>query len=250
MLNDSIKGVILAGGKGSRIMPLSKTIPKPLLQINNKPIMEYQIEALRREGITDIMIVVGHLGNQIKQTFGSGSKYGVKITYIESEATVTGSLLKLEENLNQKIFALFLADIFMSDIKLNQSIQKLGKKQADGIVVATKAKHFDEIKRNFSIATTKAGQIVQVVEKPKQPINLIKGLGVYLFNWHFFDAIKKTTVSDLRGEVELTDSIQTLINNKKKVFCDVWDIWDFNITYPQDLIACEEKLKVKPIRAH
>lgn len=242
------QAVILAGGKGTRILPLSSDTPKPLLKIAGKPVMQYQIEACRASNIENIFIVIGYLGWKIKKYFGDGSKFGVKVNYILGEQEVSASILKLKQILKQKPFVLFLGDIFIKEIKLQQSINKLKYESADGVIVATRALKLEEVKKNFSIAVNAEGLVLEVIEKPKAPKDRIKGLGVYFLNRNIFSAIKRTARSPLRGEVELTDSIQTLVNSGKKVVCDIWDTWDCNITYPGDLLFCEEKLKIQPVR--
>lgn len=233
------KGVILAAGRGSRIFPLSLNYPKPLFPIADKPIMQYQIEAMAKEGISEIVVVLGHKGDKIQSFFGDGSKLGVALTYVwdKKPLGIANSLLKAK-SLFYEPFVLFLGDIFISGINLRSSIKLFEDKKPDGVIIARHEKDTAFLKRNFSIVQNSEGQILKVVEKPKKAVNHLKGLGVYIFTPAIFWAIKKTPRSALRGEVELTDSIQTLIDAGREVYCDIWDCWDFNITYPQDIIEC------------
>lgn len=243
-LSDMInQGVILTAGKGSRILPLSLEYPKPLLPVCNKPIMQYQIETMRDAGIKEIVVVIGYLGQKIRDYFGNGHKLGVKLSYVfDKKPHGIGSSLLEARNTVDSPFALFLGDIFMSKIKLNSCIKKLVQYQADGVVVAIEEESLEAVKKDFAIVTSRDGKILKVVEKPTSPPNTLKGIGVYLFTPTIFQAISKTPASELRGEVELTDSIQTLINTGGRVFCDKQELWEINLSYPRDLLECNLRM--------
>ncbi len=244
------QGVILAAGKGSRIFPLSTNYPKPLLPVLNKPIMQYQIEAMKNLGIKEIVVVVGILGNKIKSFFGNGKKFGVNISYVSdyNPQGIASSLMKARNKITGP-FVLFLGDIFVVKADLRSAKRKMEILAADGVIIGKKETDRDLIRRNFSVIFDKNSRVLKVIEKPKNPKSLFKGYGFYLFSPAIFKAIMKTPRSQLRNEYEITDAIQTLIDMGGNVYADEWDNWDFNLSYPKDLIDCnmrmlkEEKLE-------
>lgn len=233
------QGVILAAGRGARISPLSMNWPKPLLPVCNKPVMQYQIEAMRAAGIGEILVVVGQLSEKIRDFFGNGRKFGVRISYVYDDEPqgIASSLLKTERLITGP-FALFLGDIFVKSLDLTSAIDRFVAEKADGIVIAKIEKDVGAVRRNFAIVVSENGRVLKVIEKPKNPPSLIKGCGLYLFNKSIFEAIKKTKRSKLRNEYEITDSIQKLIDTGGLVFCETWDLWDINLSFPEDLLKC------------
>lgn len=241
---ESVKqGVILAAGKGSRIFPLSTNYPKPLLPVLNKPIMQYQIEAMKNLGIKEIVVVVGIHGNKIKDFFGNGGKFGVNISYVldYSPQGIASSLMKARNKITGP-FVLFLGDIFVVRADLSSAKIKMETLAADGVIIGRKEKDRDLIRRNFSVIFDKYSRVLRVIEKPKNPRSLFKGYGFYLLSPAIFKAIGKTPRSKLRNEYEITDSIQTLIEMGGKVYKEEWDNWDSNLTFPEDLIDCNLKM--------
>lgn len=230
-------GIILAAGKGARIYPFSNSFPKPLLPIANKPIIQYQIELMAKMGIKEIIIVIGHLGYEIVRKIGQGEEFGVKIKYVEQKNTlgIAHAVGSLEPYVNSP-FIMFLGDIYF----MTQSIEKLFQKMEDEklqCVLATKVEHdIDKIKRNFSVQTDDNGFVCRVIEKPRHSSNNLKGCGIYLFDLHIFDAIRRTPRTAMRDEYEITDSIQILIDYGGKVKNLNAIEEDMNLTYPQDLI--------------
>lgn len=245
------QGVILAAGRGSRMVPLSADYPKPLLPVLNKPVMQYQIEAMHNCGVDDIVVVIGHLGDKIREYFGNGRRFGVRLQYIVDRKPegIASSLLKTKKVIREP-FVLFLGDIFLDKIDLRSALLKFREKKASGVVIAIKEESFEAVKPNFEIITDPNKLILKVVEKPKNPRSLVKGIGVYLFSPKIFGAIERTGRTPLRGEYEITDSIQTLIDEVGSVYCQLWDSWESNISYPVDLLNCNLKmLKEKKLKS-
>lgn len=234
-----ITGVVLAAGLGSRIKPLSFDTPKPLLPVCNKPIMQYQIEAMAAIGITSVIVVVGHLKEKIIGYFGDGAWLGVKIRYIEQEKAlgIAHAVGQLEPHIDGP-FLLFLGDIFMIYKDLPRLLKAFDRKGASAVLVVKKEESPDAIKRNFAIQMNRNGSVKKVIEKPRYAINDMKGCGIYLFDLPVFDAIRRTPRTALRDEYELTNSIQILIEDGYKAYvADVVD-WDMNVTVPEDLLEC------------
>lgn len=233
------KGVILAAGKGVRMLPFTSHFPKPLLPICNKPLLQYQIEAMKNIGIEDILIVIGHLGFEIVKAIGDGSRFGVRIKYIEQEETlgIAHAVYKLEQEMDSS-FLLFLGDIFFKTRDLRQMVEVI---ESDNIsaVLATKTETQQKaIERNFAVICDEAGYVKRVIEKPRHITNALKGCGIYLFNLDIFDALRRTPRTAMRDEYEITDAIQILINDGGKVVSKNIIEKDINLTFPSDIIAC------------
>lgn len=231
------QGVILAAGRGTRLHPLSLAYPKPLRPICNKPIMQYQIEAMRAAGITDIGIVIGATGAPIRACFGDGSRLGVQISYVEDHAPagIAASLACVEPWVHGP-FMVFLGDIFLALDDLTPALAPLDNGAAGTIIVRRDASA--AVQRNFAVVTDERQRVITVIEKPKVPPTNLKGCGVYVFDQTIFEAIRRTPRSALRNEYELTDAIQTLIDFDKPVVAADVVRWDLNITFPEDLLLC------------
>lgn len=237
------QGVILAAGHGSRIFPLSVDYPKPLLPVLNKPVIQYQIEVMRDAGIVDIIIVIGILGSKIKTYFKNGSSFGVRISYVvdNNPQGIASSLMKAKAKISGP-FALFLGDIFVVRADIKSAVDLFVRRGAEGVIIGKREIDPEAVSHNFSVIIGDHGQVIKVIEKPKKPPSLFKGYGLYLFSAAIFEAISRTPRSTLRNEYEITDSIQTLIDIGGKVYSQEWDNWDFNLSYPRDLLDCNLKM--------
>ena len=231
-------GAILAAGKGTRLAPLSEEYPKPLLPICNKPIVGYQLEYMRDMGIREVFIVVGSLREQFEKQLGDGSSYGVKINYLtqESQLGIAHAVAKLEQHITSA-FLMFLGDIFVISNNLGDMVKVWREKKAHAVLAVKKDKP-ENIKRNFAVALDNAGRVTRVIEKPRYPMNDLKGCGVYLFDVSFFDAVRRTPRTAMRDEYEVTESIQIFIEDGHPVYVSHALTDDINITFPEDLIDC------------
>lgn len=197
-----MKGIILAGGKGSRLWPLTKIVNKHLLPIYNKPMIFYPIMTLKNAGITDILIVSGrpHVGDFLK-LLGSGRELGIKLSYeIQEEELGIANALSLGEAFAQgEKVAVILGDNIFED-EITETIKKF-KNQDKGAIVFLK-----EVANasRFGVAEVKDGKIIEIEEKPKNPKTNLAVTGLYMYDNSVFDFIKKLTPSD-RGEFEITD---------------------------------------------
>src|SRR5918996_3560343 len=238
-LKDRMVGVILAAGKGARMYPFSERSPKPILPILNRPLLAHQIEVMRDSGITDIHIVVGHLGYQVAGTFGDGSQYGVKIDFVEQESTLglahaVGAL----ESRVQLPFLLMLGDIYFH---LKAPLRPLCDEVLSGAVNANLVSMYEPdpamVRRNFVIQADERGRVHRVIEKPRYVDSQLQGCGLYVFDPHIFDAIRRTPRTAMRDEYEITDSIQILINDGYIVRHHPIVERDLNLTKPKDLLT-------------
>ena len=239
MSSKDFVGVILSAGMGKRIDPFNTHYPKPMLPICNRPILEYHIDQLKELGVTDIIIVVGHLKEMIIEAVRDGSHLGVRIRYVEQQQTlgIAHAVMQLEQYIHGPFF-LFLGDIFYVPTNLREITARFEETKASGILAVKREDDPEAILKNFSVDVDEDGRVHRVVEKPRFPINNLKGCGIYLFGPEVFDAIRQTPRTAMRDEYEITNSIQILIDSGRPVFASEVIRWDFNITYPKDLLDC------------
>ena len=232
-------GVILAAGKGARMYPFSERSPKPILPILNRPLLSHQIDVMRDCGITEIHIVVGHLGYQVASAFGGGTYHGVRIHFVEQETTL--GLAHAVGALEQRVqlpFVLMLGDIYFH---LKAPLRPLMDEVLSGSVNANLVSMYEPdpemMRRNFVIQADAAGRVHRVIEKPRYVDSQLKGCGLYVFDQHVFDAIRRTPRTAMRDEYEITDSIQILINDGWVVHHHAIVERDLNLTKPEDVLA-------------
>lgn len=233
------QGVILAAGHGSRLGPFGERFPKPVLPICNRPLLAYQLDTMRAAGITDVIIVIGHLGHIITQTLGDGSDYGVSIRYVEQEKRlgIAHAVGQLERHLDRP-FLLLLGDIFFDLAGLPDMFSAFEEPGTAAVLAVKDEPDEAAIRRNFAVLLDDEGCVRRVIEKPRHVSNSLKGCGLYLFDLTVFDAIRRTPRTALRDEYELTDSIQILIDYEYRVRVAPIVEWDLNITFVDDLLEC------------
>src|SRR5262245_53779358 len=231
-------GVILAAGKGARMYPFSERSPKPILPILNRPLLTHQIEVMRDSGIAEIHIVVGHLGYQVASTFGDGSRYGVRIHFIEQESML--GLAHAVGALEARVQLPFLLTHGASYFRLKSPLRPLIDQVLDGRTNANLVSMYEPdpamVRRNFVIQADELGRVQRVIEKPRYVDSQLKGCGLYVFDQHIFDAIRRTPRTALRDEYEITDSIQILIDDGYEVHHKPIVERDLNLTKPDDLL--------------
>jgi len=208
-----MKGLILSGGKGTRLRPLTFTQAKQLVPVANKPVLFYGIEALQEAGIKEIGIVVGDTKDEIKEAVGNGSRWGLRITYIDQEAPLgLAHAVKISEGfLGDEPFVMYLGDnILKSGIK--SLVKEFKEKKPNSLILLTEVPD----PRLFGVAELKNGKVVRLVEKPKKPVSKLALVGVYMFDFHVFEAVNAIKPS-WRNELEITDAIQYLVDKNYEV---------------------------------
>jgi glucose-1-phosphate thymidylyltransferase len=203
-----MKGLILSGGKGTRLRPLTFTQAKQLVPVANKPVLFYGIEALQEAGIKEIGIVVGDTRDEIKEAAGDGSRWGIRISYIEQEAPLgLAHAVKISEGfLGEEPFIMYLGDnILKSGIK--SLVEEFKEKKPNSLILLTEVPD----PRLFGVAELKNGKVARLVEKPKKPASNLALVGVYMFDFHVFEAVNAIKPS-WRNELEITDAIQYLVD--------------------------------------
>ncbi len=236
-MTSELMGVILAAGKGTRMRPFSEHWPKPILPVLGKPLMAYQLEMMQKMGIRDVVIVIGHLGHEVVRALGDGSRYGVRIKYVEQEEMlgIAHAVSRLEAHVDRPFF-LFLGDIFFVTENLGSMLDRFRKGQLGGVLACKREPNLEAIKRNFIVLTDAQGVVQRVVEKPRHPRTDLKGCGIYLFDQAFFDAVRRTPRTAMRNEYEITDSIQIFLDDGYKVEAAEVVKADMNVSYPADLL--------------
>jgi glucose-1-phosphate thymidylyltransferase len=224
-----MKGLILSGGSGTRLRPITHTSAKQLVPVANKPILFYGIEDMVAAGITDIGIVVGDTRDEIIAAVGDGSQWGVKVTYIPQDAPLglAHCVLIAREFLGDADFVMYLGDNMLQQglrgfVERFEAARELGEGQppAAQILLA----HVPN-PQQFGVAeVTDSGEVVRLVEKPLDPPSDLALVGVYLFDRRIHDAVAAITPSQ-RGELEITDAIQWLLEHEQRVLHEVLEGW-------------------------
>jgi len=204
-----MKALVLSGGKGTRLRPITHTSAKQLVPVANKPILFYGLEAIAECQIKDVGIVVGDTKNEIISAVGDGSKFGIKVTYIEQEAPLgLAHAVKIsQEFLKDEEFVMYLGDNLIKD-GIKSFVENFKKKKPNSQILLARVKN----PQQFGVAELKDGKVIKLVEKPKQPKSDLALVGVYMFDKNIFKAVNSIKPS-WRNELEITDAIQYLIDN-------------------------------------
>ncbi len=214
---EQLKGLILAGGKGTRLRPFTYTGPKQLVPIANKPVIFYAIEEMVACGITELAIVAGENMDQFVEAIGDGSRFGARVTYVHQPLPlgIAHGVQVAEEFLGHSPFALFLGDNFIKE-GIAPYVERFRARCHNSLVLLCPVERPQEL----GIAELDGERLVRVIEKPKDPPGNLAVIGIYFFDAHVFDAIRRIKPS-ARGELEITDTIQRLIDDGLDVQAEV-----------------------------
>jgi glucose-1-phosphate thymidylyltransferase len=229
-----MKGLILSGGKGTRLQPHTYTRAKQLFPVANKPVLIHVIESIRNGGVTEIGVVVGgHTASEIKDTLKDGSEWGVKITFINQPSPdgLAHAVKISQDYIGDESFVMFLGDnviqggisTLISDFEHNDWNSQIMLKEVANA-------------RSYGVAVLdNNGQITQLVEKPEVPPSNLALIGVYMFDKNIFKAVNAIAPSK-RGEYEITDAIRWLMENGYTVFPKVHTGWWIDTGKPNDML--------------
>jgi glucose-1-phosphate thymidylyltransferase len=219
---EPLKGLILSGGAGTRLRPITHTSAKQLVPVANKPVLFYGIEALVEAGVEEIGIIIApETGDEIRAAAGDGSRFGARITYIvqDEPAGLAHAVLTAEEFLGRSPFVMYLGDNLLAD-GLRGLVATFRESEPDALILLTPV----EEPEHYGVAELDGERVVRLVEKPKDPPSNLALVGVYLFQPAIFDAARALEPS-WRGELEITEAIQSLIEDGHRVQSEVVSGW-------------------------
>jgi glucose-1-phosphate thymidylyltransferase len=234
-----MKGIILHGGHGTRLRPLTHTGPKQLLPIANKPMSEYCLESLRDAGITDIAVIIGGIGsNKVQEYYGDGNDFGVQLSYIyqDSPKGIAHAVRLCKEFVGKEKFVVFLGDNIIQKSIREYVIDFINSDDAASILLCEV-----DNPSQFGIAEIENEKIVKLTEKPKIPKTNLAVTGIYFLTPIIFDLIDNLKPS-WRNELEIVDALQMLLNIDQKIkYYKITDYWKDTGT-PRDILQANKTI--------
>jgi glucose-1-phosphate thymidylyltransferase len=228
-----MKGLILSGGFGTRLRPLTYTGAKQLIPVANKPIIFYGIEALARCKIKEVGIVVGSTAREVQAAVGDGSRWGIAIKYIHQEAPLgLAHAIKVSRDfLGSEPFVMYLGDNILRE-GISDFVKNFTDNRPNSLILLTEVANPQE----FGVAVVNTnGRITRLIEKPQKPPSNLALVGVYIFDENVHTAIDNIAPS-WRNELEITDAIQWLLDNKYQVESHMVKGWWKDTGKPDDII--------------
>jgi glucose-1-phosphate thymidylyltransferase len=229
-----MKGLILSGGKGTRLRPLTHTSAKQLVPVANKPVLFYGIEAMAEAGIEEVGIIIApETGGEIREAAGDGSRFGVRIQYIEQDAPLglAHAVLTAEEFLGDSPFVMYLGDNLLRH-GIVALVDTFRNEQPDALILLTPVPD----PQNYGVAELDGdNRVARLVEKPTEPKTDLALVGVYMFTSAIFDAARSIEPS-WRDELEITDAIQTLVDRGLRVDPHIVHGWWKDTGQVQDML--------------
>ena len=227
-----MKAVILGAGEGRRMYPLTHDRPKVMLPLAGKPILEHLLVEFKEAGIGEFILVIGHHGELVQHYFGDGKRWGVSVDYVtQTKQLGTADALRMAEGLVGTEFLVANGDVIVKKEDISRLAARheitVGSVEMEGAT-------------DVGVLEVKEGKVVRIHEKVKRPPTKLVNAGIYLLTSEIFSAIQATPKSP-RGEYELTDSLQLLINRGIAVSHQLMDSW-LNLSYPWDLLKANDEL--------
>ena len=228
-----MRGIVLHGGHGTRLRPLTHTGPKQLLPIANKPMSQYCVETLVKAGITDIAFIIGGVGSdKVKDYYGDGVRFGAEFTYVEQDFPkgIAHAISLCKGFVKNEKFVVFLGDNIIQQ-EISKYVSNFQSSHAQASLLLCEVDNPSQ----FGIAEIENGKIKKITEKPKTPPTNLAVTGIYFLTPHIFEIIDKLKPS-WRNELEIADALQMLIEEKKEINYEIiTDFWKDTGT-PNDII--------------
>jgi glucose-1-phosphate thymidylyltransferase len=228
-----LKGLILSGGKGTRLRPITHTSAKQLVPVANKPVLFYGIESLAAAGIEEVGIIIApETGDEIREAAGDGSQFGVAITYIEQDAPsgLAHAVLTAEPFLGDSPFVMYLGDNLLRD-GIIDLVDQFRREEPDALILLTPVPDPE----SYGVAELDGEKVARLVEKPKEPKSDLALVGVYMFTPAIHKAAREIEPS-WRNELEITDAIQNLIDTGLRVDPHIVRGWWKDTGQVQDML--------------
>jgi glucose-1-phosphate thymidylyltransferase len=232
-----MKGIILHGGYGTRLGPLTLSGPKQLLKIANKPMSQFALEDIRNSGISEIAIVIGDVyPEKVQEYYGDGSKFGVQITYVfqDKPRGISHAIGLCKEFIGNEKFVVYLGDNIMRK-DLNEFVERFSSSSHDCMILLSEVND----PSRFGIAEFTDNKISKIIEKPKNTNSNLAVIGIYFFTEKIFQIIEKLKPSQ-RGELEITDAIQIMLEEGYDVDYKRVTGWWKDTGTPEDIIHANE----------
>ena len=231
---ERLKGLILSGGRGTRLRPITHTSAKQLVPVANRPVLFYGIDAMARAGIDEIGIIIApETGAEIRAAAGDGSSFGVRITYIvqDEPAGLAHAVLTAEPFLGDSAFVMYLGDNLLQG-GIDDLVAAFREHEPDALILLTPVPD----PQHFGVAELRDGRVVALAEKPPEPRTDLALVGVYMFTPAIHEAARAIQPS-ARGELEITDAIQHLVDTGRRVEPHVVRGWWKDTGRLEDMLA-------------
>jgi glucose-1-phosphate thymidylyltransferase len=229
-----LKGLILSGGKGTRLRPITHTSAKQLVPVANRPVLFYGIQAMADAGIEEVGIIIApETGDEIRMAAGNGDQFGVRLTYIvqDEPAGLAHAVLTAEEYLGDSSFVMYLGDNLLQG-GIDDLVRAFNDHQPEALILLTPVPDPEQ----YGVAELHDGAVVRLVEKPAHPETNLALVGVYMFTSAIHDAARAIAPS-ARGELEITDAIQHLVDRGCRVEPHIVKGWWKDTGRLEDMLA-------------
>ncbi len=241
--------VILAGGRGVRLYPSTEEVPKPMLRVGGKPLLERVIGLVREAGISAVHMIVGYRHELIREYFGDGEKHGLSISYVKNpfigikeKSGLSDALLLMERDIDEPFMTVLGDEVYVRGRHLAMAGAFESDPGLEAMIGVFSSASPAAIRKNYSVYTEPDGTVKDLVEKPETVEGALLGCGTYLFRPSVFEALRRTEVSPRSGRRELADTIRRIAESGRRVgafeICEGY----LNINYQEDLLLAERML--------